>query len=53
MTQAADDAIHMQLSVGRETHFKKNFTFKLQLASFLGVNRIRLESDFHRCGGRP
>src|SRR5580700_3975498 len=49
MTQAAHNAIHMQSPVGAEHHFQQNFAFQLQTASFVGVNRLRFESDLHRC----
>ncbi len=52
MTQAANDTIDVQLSAGRETHFKKNFSLKLQVASFVAIYGIRLVSNFDGCGGR-
>src|SRR5579862_9432019 len=45
MTQAADDTIHVQLSVGPEHDFEQNFSLQLQLAGFICINGIRFESD--------
>ena len=41
-----------QLSVCAENDFQKHFTFEFELASFLGINRVRLIGDFYRgcCG---
>src|SRR5450755_3335923 len=48
MAETTDYTIHVQASVRSEAHFKQHFAFQFQAACFIGVNRIRLESDFHR-----
>src|SRR5580700_3912704 len=40
----------MQRTVRSEHHFQQNFAFQLQIAGFIGINRLRLEGDFHRRG---
>src|SRR5438445_7397244 len=52
VTHAAHHAIDVQLSVRAKHHFEQNFAFKLQLTSFLGVNRIGFIGDLNRVGGR-
>ena len=46
MTQAADYAIDVQLSVGPKHDFEQDFSLQPELAGFVGINRIRFESDF-------
>ncbi len=52
MPQTAHNAIHVQSSVCPEHHFQQNFSLKLQTASFVGINRVRLEGDLHGIGRR-
>src|SRR5205823_13700473 len=49
MAHSPDHPIHMQLPVRCEDNFQQYFTFKLELASFLSVDRIWLGNDFDRC----
>ena len=44
VTQTPHDAIHVQLPVRAEHDLEKNLALKFQLASFISVNRIGLES---------
>jgi hypothetical protein len=53
VSQTANHAIHMQRPIGGEPYFKQNFTFQLQTASLIGVDRLRLEGDLHRDSGWP
>src|SRR4029077_20598597 len=53
VTETAYYTVHMQCSVCRKTHFQQDLAFQLHIASFLGVNRIRLEGDFDRSCCRP
>ena len=52
VAQAADDTVDVQLSIGPKHHFEQNFSLQPQLAGFIGISRIWLESDFHRIGRR-
>src|SRR5579864_6149428 len=52
MTQAADYAIHVQLSVGPKHDFQQNFSLELERAGFIRISRIWFESNLHRIGGR-
>jgi len=52
VTQAANHAIHMQRSVGSETHFQQNFAFEFHVAGIVGIDRLRLVCDFDRYGRR-
>src|SRR6516225_11002259 len=48
MTHATDYPIHVQLSVGLKHDFQQNFSLKPQIASLVGVDRVRLVGDFDR-----
>jgi len=53
MTQAADYAIDVQLSVGPKTDFEQNFSLQPELAGLVGINRTWLKSNLHLIGGGP
>src|SRR5581483_6651197 len=50
VSKTIDDAQHLHLAGRREQYFELYFTFDLQLATFVGVNRVGLVDDFNRCG---
>ena len=49
MAHPADNTIYMQLPIGCEQNFQQYFTFKLELASFLSVDRFWLGDNLDRC----
>src|SRR5215831_18448581 len=51
MSQAADYTIDVQLPIGAKHNFQKHFTFQIQLARLIGVQRFGLENNFHRQTG--
>ena len=52
MTQAAYHAIDVQLSIRAKQHLEQNFSFQLELAGFLRINRAGFGDDFDLRGGR-
>jgi hypothetical protein len=47
MPKTSYNAIHVQLSVCPEHDFQENFSLELQTASFVRINRARLERNFY------